>query len=344
MDQFLKNKLEGFKNFRQTPERKVVEADNRRTSEEYQRLFSPDNIRNIEKSDIEDFLDWQGRWSSLFRQKNRIISDMDRLKTALSILLNEQENIETRLNGLVPNQPDYVKGFGRATMTAILHLVYPDRYGVYNQTSEEGLKKLGMLPQFDRGERFGSRYLKINKSLLDLSQQTGLSLAEVDSLVWFVLEDSPSIPEEARLLDSFDIIEKHLQRLLADNWEQTGLAKEWGIYEEDDEPVGVEFYTSDAGRIDILCRKKGNTGDWQNEWLVIELKREEGGYAAVGQLLSYMGWVQNNLAENKSNDNVRGLLVVRSVDPRLKYALEMCDAKIEVKKYNISVSLESITI
>ena len=344
MDQLLKNKLDEFRDFRQTPERKAVEVDSWRLSEEYQRVFSPDNIGNLEKSDIENFLDWQGRWSSLFRQKGRIVSDMDRLKTALSILLNEQMDIEIRLNELEPGQPNYVKGFGRAIKTAILHLVYPDKYGVYNRTSEEGLQKLGLMPRFDRGEKFGSRYLKVNKALLDLSQRTGLSLAEVDSFVWFVLAELSSVPGGPEVIDSFDIIEKHLQRLLADNWEQTNLATEWGIYEEYDEPVGVEFSAGDAGRIDILCQKRGSDNDWQDEWLVIELKRDTGGHAAVGQLLSYMGWVQDNLVKDKSNDKVSGLLIVRTLDPKLKYALKMCGAKIDVRKYNISVSLDSVSV
>jgi len=343
MDQLLKNKLNEFRTFMQAPERKAIEEEVRKCSEEYQRVFSPDNIENLQKSDMESFLDWQGRWSSLFRQKGRIVSDMNRLKTALSILLNEERSVEVRLNELEPGQPNYVKGFGRAVKTAILHLVYSDKYGVYNRTSEEGLQKLGLMPKFDWGEKLGSRYLKVNKALLDLSQKTGLSLAEVDSFVWFVLlpDESPGWagPE---VITSFEVIEKHLQKLLADNWEQANLAKEWGIYEVDGEPVGVEFPAGDAGRIDILCRKRGDDGDWQDEWLIVELKRDTGGHAAIGQLLGYMGWVQDNLADSKSKEKVRGLLIVRELDSRLKYALKMCGAQIEVKKYSLSMSLDSV--
>lgn len=344
MDEFLRNKLNEFRGFKQSPERKMVEEEVRKRSEEYQRIFSPGNVENLQKSDMESFLDWQGRWSSLFRQKNRIISDMNRLKTALSILLDENRDIEARLNELEPGHPNYIKGFGRAIKTAILHLVYSDKYGVYNQTSEDGLQKLGLMPKFDRGEKFGLRYLKVNKALLDLSQKTGLSLAEVDSFVWFILlPELPSGSGPLEVFDSFEIIEKHLQRLLADNWEQISLAKEWGIYEKDGEPVGVEYSAGDAGRIDILCQKRGGDNDWQDEWLVVELKRDTGGHAAVGQLLGYMGWVQENLVKSKSKDKVSGLLIVRELDSRLQYALKMCGAQIEVKKYNLTISLDSVS-
>jgi len=340
MDQLLETKLNDFRKSMQTPEGRAHQEEARKRSEEYQQIFSPGNIENLRKADVEGFLDWQGRWSGLFRQKGRIVSDMEQLKRTLAILLDENKDIQNRLNRLMPNEPGYVKGLGRAVITAILHLVYPDKYGVYNRTVEQGLNELNRMPKFDRGERFGSRYCKINKALDNLARETGLSLAEVDSFMWFVLLEPPE--PVASAIDSLEIIEKHLQQLLEDNWEQTELAKEWGIYEQDGEPVGVEFSAGDVGRIDILCQKRAKDGDWQDEWLVIELKRDTGGSAAVGQLLSYMGWVQENLVRDKSKAKVRGLLIVREMDPKLKYALDVCGAQVEVKKYNLSISLDTV--
>ena len=202
------------------------------------------------------------------------------------------------------------------------------------------------MPKFDRGESFGSRYVKVNNVLRLLSRETDLTLADLDTFVWFVLR--PFGPEEGGTIsdraDHLQIIERHLQQILADNWEQTDLAEEWGIYEQDGEPVGVEFQAGDAGRIDILCRKHAGDGDWLDEWLVIELKRHTGGHAAIGQLLSYMGWVQENLTKDKNRDKVNGLLVVRELDPKLEYALKACGTQIVVKKYALSLSLTSVDL
>ena len=348
MDRLLETKLEAFHTFGQTPEQKEHEKDAQQRSGEYQRLFSPGNIENLQKSDVEGFLDWQGRWNGLFRQKGRIVSDMKRLKEALAILLNEgSRDIEERLDELIGwNKPNYIKGLDRAVLTAILHLVYPSDYGVYNRTVEDGLNELGRMPRFVRGERFGSRYCRVNETLRQLSKETGLSLAEVDIFVWFVLR--PSGPGADTILsartDHLEIIERHLQQLLADNWEQTGLAEEWGIYEQDGEPVGVQFQAGDAGRIDILCQKRAKDGDWQDKWLVIELKRHTGGHTAIGQLLGYMGWVQEDLASDEVKGKVGGLLIVRELDPKLNYALKACGAQIEVKKYILSLSLANVSL
>ena len=79
MDGPIDGKLNAFHRFMQTPEQQEHERNARRRSEEYQQLFSPSNIENLQQGDVESFLDWQGRWSSLFRHKSRIVSDMDRL-------------------------------------------------------------------------------------------------------------------------------------------------------------------------------------------------------------------------------------------------------------------------
>jgi hypothetical protein len=337
----LEAQVNAFREHRKTPEQKEFVKDVQQCSEEYRHLFSPDNIENLQKLDVEDFLNWRGRWSGLYRQKGRIVSDMDRLKEALIKLLDEKRDIKDRLDELIPQgKPNYIKGLGRAVLTAILHLVYPDKYGVYNQTSEDGLKELGRMPKFDWGENFGSRYVKVNRALLQLSQDTGLSLAEVDVFLWDVVNRPVSPVSEGA--DYLNIIEKHLQQLLADNWEQIDLAKEWGIYEQDGEQIGVELQADDAGRIDILCQKRSGNDGWRNEWLVIELKRDTGGHAAIGQLLSYMGWVLANKAENKGE--VEGLLIVRELDRKLEYALKACGARISVKKYNISLSLTDVNL
>jgi hypothetical protein len=60
---------------------------------------------------------------------------MERLKEAFTRLLDEKRDIEDRLDELIPQgKPNYIKGLGHAVLTAILHLVYPNEYGIYNQT------------------------------------------------------------------------------------------------------------------------------------------------------------------------------------------------------------------
>lgn len=74
--------------------------------------------------------------------------------------------------------------------------------------------------------------------------------------------------------------------------------------------AGVE-YPTDSGPIDILAA--GADG----ALVAIELKREEIGDAALGQLLRYMGWVEANLAGRRK---VRGILVGHALRPGIRRA------------------------
>lgn len=76
---------------------------------------------------------------------------------------------------------------------------------------------------------------------------------------------------------------------------------------------GRQFSTH-IGPIDILCINKKT-----NEYVICELKRGQTSDETVGQLLRYMGWVYEHLANFESN--VKGILVGSDFDKKLDYAL-----------------------
>lgn len=73
---------------------------------------------------------------------------------------------------------------------------------------------------------------------------------------------------------------------------------------------GVE-YPTDVGFIDILAV------DDDGAFVVFELKRANIADRAVGQLARYMGWVKHTIGRGRP---VHGVIVAKSIDPRLKYA------------------------
>jgi len=78
-----------------------------------------------------------------------------------------------------------IKGFGPATITAILHVAHPDKiWCVWNSTSEAALVELGLYPEFARGERFGSCYVKFNSVLVDVAKSLDIDLWTLDGLWW----------------------------------------------------------------------------------------------------------------------------------------------------------------
>lgn len=125
-------------------------------------------------------------------------------------------------------------------------------------------------------------------------------------------------------------LEKHLEDFLVKNWNGTELSRDFDIFEEEGERVGQQFPT-DTGPIDILAVSKD-----RKTLLVIELKKGRASDVVVGQLLRYMGFVQDELVEPEQT--VRGVVIALEDDQRLKRALAMVPA-IEFYRYEISFRL-----
>lgn len=125
-------------------------------------------------------------------------------------------------------------------------------------------------------------------------------------------------------------LEKHLEDFLVQNWKQTELGKNYDIYEEDGELVGQQ-YQSDTGPIDILAISKD-----KKELLVVELKKGRVSDSVVGQVQRYMGYVQEELAEE--GQKVKGVIIALEDDLRIKRALAVT-SNIEFYKYQVSFRL-----
>lgn len=125
-------------------------------------------------------------------------------------------------------------------------------------------------------------------------------------------------------------LERHLEDFLVQNWANTELGKNYDIVEEDGEKVGQQ-YPSDTGPIDILAISKD-----QKEYLVVELKKGRASDAVVGQIQRYMGFVQEDLAEN--GQSVKGIIIALEDDLRLKRALSVAK-NIDFYRYKVDFKL-----
>ena len=125
-------------------------------------------------------------------------------------------------------------------------------------------------------------------------------------------------------------LEKHLEDFLVRNWNSTELGKEYIIYEEDGEPSGQQ-YATDTGPIDILAISKD-----QKTLLVIELKKGKASDDAVGQILRYMDYVVEVLAE--PDQTVRGIVIALDDDKKLRRALARL-SDVEFYSYKVDFKL-----
>ncbi len=305
-------------------------AEQKAAVERYGKLFSPENIDNLTDEQFRAFLLVKNNrhWSGIHRHAN-IYADMQRLKTALKVLLDETRPIQVRLDEITDKGGRlYIRGLGRAVLTPILMCVHPEKYAVYNRISEEGLNQLDR-NKAKATETFGNRYVAINVACRQIADEIGQTLSLVDVMFSLMVHGPGSsahaqvpVNSESDIGDnatktaigeSFLFpMEKYLEEFMVSNWDKTALGKTLQLHDEDEE--SATQYPTSVGIIDILARDKAN-----HDWVVIELKKGKSSDAVVGQLLRYMGWVKKHKAS--SGENVRGIIITSLPHDWIKYAM-----------------------
>jgi len=305
----------------------------------YQEVFTPDGISQLQTEDFRNFLMFRNNkhWTGLQRLGPWILKDLTALREALLELINEDVAVEKRLDSLLPGGKARVTRLGKAVLTPVLLITQPEKYGVWNGTSEGAMKKLDLWPDFERGLSIGKKYKILNELMKRVAQDLDVDLWTLDALWWGVLkmeeeelEEEPSVDEE--VIDIRFGLERHLHDFLLDNWDNTSLGKDWGLVEEGGDIKGYGYErVTDVGKIDLLAKHHK-----EPRWLVIELKRGQSSDQTVGQVLRYMGWVQEQVAEE--GETVEGLIISLSDSQKLRYALKMTTG-IKFMRYEVEFRL-----
>lgn len=131
-------------------------------------------------------------------------------------------------------------------------------------------------------------------------------------------------------------LEHHLRDFIAENIEKISFnRKTLKLYQNHEGRSGKE-YPTDTGRIDILAVSMD-----KQEYFVLELKLSRGSDQAVGQLMRYMSWVEDKIADGKE---VNGIIVAQSIDDRLKRAARMISSRVKLFKYELKFKLDSVSL
>jgi restriction system protein len=161
------------------------------------------------------------------------------------------------------------------------------------------------------------------------------TLYEIDEALYRELVGEPSVtiakPAESDVENETEfVLEKYLQEFVVTNFAAI-FAGKLALYRDPEDNVSGEQYVTDVGKIDILAQDTRT-----NDLVVIELKKGREADKVVGQILRYMGWVSEHLAEE--SQEVRGIVICREPDPKLYYAVRMA-RNVEVKYYKVDFAL-----
>jgi len=138
-----------------------------------------------------------------------------------------------------------------------------------------------------------------------------------------ILKEIQRSPSASHQPHSFER-EDDLQTFIVEHLDNISTFKDWEFVNANIFQKG-KYNTSEIGEIDLLLKYKT-----EPKWLVVELKREQSSDETVGQILRYMGWVTDKLADK--NDKIEGMILSSSSDKALYYAL-ICTQNIRIFRY-----------
>ncbi len=262
-------------------------SDRKEVYERYQAHFRPGQVEKIGEETFISFLNNKNNkhWSGLHRRKTKLTRDMEALREGLSVLVDETRPIGPRFTEAL----EKVDGLGKGTATAVLHVAYPEQYGVWNGTSEDAMETLGLLPDFERGASTGEKYGAVNEVLLSLAEELSTDLWTLDFL-WARVDqeeisrvrtspkDSGSVESEQLISDALEeVLETYLSTRQSEPFGKTDedgqKRRIWRLFEE----ITSEMEGSSAlsQRPHVQVKWSVGQGNWARvPWIAFLDKRE----------------------------------------------------------------------
>lgn len=284
----------------------------------------------------------QGQWYRAFRS----IKENKNIKEIIGKLFNSNNDNELikYLNDLEIKNKEFKNGITSKKaiiLNGLMCLYNPNLY-VSGLSLDHRIKMAKYLSNIDvSDESFGERIIKSNRIILDYFKNKNI-LASPRTISCFLYSlknmwdnDAETTGEEfeeeiGNNEEQLFVLEKYFEDFLVGNWETTDLGKKYNLIYSDENELLSQQYKTDIGKIDLLVKEKIS-----NNYVVIELKRNQTSDDTVGQILRYMGWVKEKLAKN---DSVKGVIIGYSNDEKLNYALKLIP-DISLLLYRINFSL-----
>ena len=160
----------------------------------FQPIFQPTHIPILTEEEFNSFLPYNNNhhWA-LQRAGTPIAKDIQLLRKALTILLDESAHISVRVNRLRLNYQSasnsMVPNLGIPYITGILLFAHPDKYGVWNKTTMEGMEKVGLWEAKWLEETTGKTYLRMLNIFNQLTSALNIDLWTLDALWWVVKKE-----------------------------------------------------------------------------------------------------------------------------------------------------------
>lgn len=327
--------------------------------EENHKWIQPDVIQKMTDEELETkFLEYYktggGRQSLNQINRDRIIREKKRFREVILYLLNEGIDIAQRIDQILDGKY-HIEGFGKAILTSFLMDFNPNKYCLWNNKTDMGFSVLGWKVYESKDSKSVAyrKVLEALQKLRELRPEFNLTFDDIDLFLHTIsaenegidairaIQEGMEISKEAIGVTSKEIesaefaMEKYLEEFIESNFSKIDFGANLELY-QDEESSGRQYQTP-IGNIDLLAIDKE-----RKEFVIIELKKGKSSDVVIGQILRYMGWVNERLALPKSY-RVRGIIIAREKDERIEYALKAIqNQNVNLFLYEVSFNLKKI--
>lgn len=294
----------------------------------------------------------QGVWRRLFKEINEI-KKLNSLLNKIFVSDNDEEKIIAidKLYEFNKGRKNSLTGKSGNAINSMLFTYSPTKYLAVVSLNDRrkiiDYYQLSNKIDFEDNSQ-GKKIIQTNKIIIDGFKAKGIDTTPqlLSQFLYDELkedwrssdEDSETAYEDNTITtpenDTFFHLENELENFLIANWDNTKLAKDYELIEENGELVSQQYKT-DIGKIDILVEDKKT-----KQLVVIELKRNQTSDDTVGQILRYIGWLKTH---KTNNQDVKGIIIARRFDEKLHYALKTIDG-IQTLIYKVNFTLSESKI
>jgi len=196
----IKNYINQYLKWREEQKAQELTEREERVNWYQEKMGNPEKISNLTEKDLHELIEklWAlGFWKNKAYKVNKLIKDnsLEKIKNAFINLLYSDQPIAKRWD----NFRKSIKGFGPSSLSEILTLVFPDRYGIMNMKPLTVLPYLGFLTEKETknisyGYTSGNDYEKFMQALQKVREElrnNGLPRADfidVDFFIWYLFE------------------------------------------------------------------------------------------------------------------------------------------------------------
>lgn len=196
----IKNYIKKYLKWREEHKEEELAERQERVRWYKKKMGSPSKIDALTEKDLHDLIGklWAlGFWRNKTYKVNKLIQDnnLEKIKKAFGVLLYSDDSIAERWD----NFRKSIKGFGPSSLSEILTLVFPDKYGIMNMKPLTVLPHFGYLTEketknisyaYTSGKDYGIFMQALQKVRQEV-RNNGLPDADfidVDFFIWYLFE------------------------------------------------------------------------------------------------------------------------------------------------------------